>query len=134
MSRRLRDLRERQTGVGGGVGRSDFGCRQKRRDGVGQLEEGPGAQMRPSPCDELGGFGRRRLVGSSASPPEELEPGESTIACLRVQLTLQRPEVAQQLARRLIAGVGTLLEALERNPFQLRRDVRVEPVMDSGAA
>ncbi len=101
--------------------------------------------MRPTAGNELrcfrrtGRIGDRGIVGDCgfdgggawmrARPPQELEPH-----CIwrrsrrvRVELTLQRPQVGQQLARRLIAVVGSLVETLERDPFQLRRDIRVEP-------
>ena len=63
-----------------------------------------------------------------ASPPQELEPHciwhRSSV--VRVELTLQWPQVGQQLARRLVAVVASLVETLERDPFQLRRESRVE--------
>ena len=56
-NRRLCHARQRQTGVCRGVGWIDLCCRQKRRYGVGQLEDRPGTQMRPSAGDELGCLG-----------------------------------------------------------------------------
>ena len=72
VNRRLRNFRERQPRVCGGIGRIDFGCCSKRRYGVGELKEGSGAQMRPSPGDELGCFRDPRPVGivtSSVTAP-----------------------------------------------------------------
>ena len=127
----LRNPHEGQAGVCGGASRINHCRGLKHRHSVGEPEERPRPKMHPTAGYKLGCFRGTGWIGGRRIDARRIQRSSP---CLRIHLTLQGPQVAQQLTRRLIAGVGTLVEALERNPFSSTGISGLSRVMGSGVA